>query len=94
MVAPRFRSRSLRRVFVKTPGGKVVLHHRRRKPSKAKCKECGVVLKGVARNIPARIKKLTKTQKRPERPYGGVLCSKCMREVFVQKARAMVKENG
>ena len=94
MVAGRFRSRSFRRVFVKTPGGNVVLRHERRKPSKATCAECGMVLTGVPREIPARIKKLSKTQRRPERPYGGVLCSKCMRLLFIKKAKAMVVKNG
>jgi large subunit ribosomal protein L34e len=28
------------------------------------------------------MRKLAKTKKRPERPYGGNLCSECMREVF------------
>jgi large subunit ribosomal protein L34e len=94
MVAPRFRSRSLRRVFVKTPGGKTVLHHRRRKPAKAECAKCAIVLKGVPRDIPGKIKKLSKTQRRPERPYGGVLCSKCMRLTFIEKAKMLVKGNG
>ena len=94
MVAPRFRSRTFRRVFVKLPGGKTVLHHRRRKPAKAQCANCGSYLKGVASSLTSHIKKLAKTEKRPERPYGGVLCSKCMRDVMVKKARDLVFKNG
>ena len=94
MPAPRFRSRSLRRVFVKTPGGKTVVHHKRRKPGKPQCAMCKNYLKGVARGITFDIHKLSKTERRPERPYGGVLCSKCMRKLFVDKARKMVIKSG
>ena len=94
MVAPRFRSRRFRRVHVRTPGGKVVLHHERRKPGKAQCGLCGEYLKGVPRGIMSFVGKLSKTQRRPERPYGGVLCSKCMRKTFVEKARKMAVQNG
>ncbi len=89
MVAPRYRSRTLRRVFVRTPGGRVVLHHKKRKPSKPQCAECGTVLSGVP-NIRARqLHSLSKTAKRPERPYGGVLCSKCTRSTIIAKARSL-----
>lgn len=94
MVAPRFRSRSFRRIFVKTPGGNTVLRHERRKPGKAVCSECGLILAGVPREIPAKIKKLSKTERRPQRPYGGVLCSKCMRLLFIKKAKTMEVRNG
>ena len=94
MVAPKFRSRSLRRVYVKTPGGKTIIHYRRRKPGKPQCAECGDVLKGVARGITAEIKKLSKTEKRPERPYGGNLCSKCSRKLIIEKARGIEIKNG
>ena len=94
MVAPRFRSRTFRRIHVRLPGGSTVLRHERRAPGKAQCGMCGEVLKGVARGLPYQIGKLAKTERRPERPYGGNLCSKCMRKVMVEKARAMVKTNG
>lgn len=80
MVAGKDRSRTKRKVFVRTPGGDLNIHRRRRKPSKPVCGVCGAELHGVARGIPAQVNKLSKTQKRPERPYGGVLCSKCMRK--------------
>ncbi|MBT4823708.1 50S ribosomal protein L34e [Candidatus Woesearchaeota archaeon] len=87
MVAPKYRSRSLRRLSVRTPGGKTVTHYKRRNPSPAKCRDCGVVLKGIPRVLPSKMKNLPKTAKRPERPYGGVLCSKCMRGKFKASAR-------
>ena len=83
MPSGKHKSRSLRRVFVRTPGGRTVLHYRKRKDAAARCGRCGALLKGVPRDI----SKLSKTEKRPERPYGGVLCSKCMREVIKESAR-------
>lgn len=88
MVAPRYRSRSKRRVFIKTPGNVVKIHYRARKPSKAICGKCGDYLNGVPRAMPNKMKNLPKTCKRPERPYGGVLCTKCMRKLFKEAARS------
>ena len=87
MVKPGYRSRSLRRVFVKTPGGENKLTHRKRKPSKAICAKCGTVLKGVANERPHKMQNMPKTKKRPERPFGGVLCSKCTRLKIIIESR-------
>lgn len=88
MVAGKHKSNTLRKVYVKTPGGKTTTHYRNRKPAKPKCGNCGAVLKGVARERPYKMKKMAKTKKRPTRPYAGVLCSKCLRRVMVDKARS------
>ncbi|HYD02707.1 MAG TPA: 50S ribosomal protein L34e [Alphaproteobacteria bacterium] len=78
MPRPSRRSRTLRRVFVKTSKGSK-LTYKKRKPSKAHCAVCNQVLHGVASERPYKMGKLSKTQKRPDRPYAGNLCSKCMR---------------
>jgi large subunit ribosomal protein L34e len=87
MVAPKHKSHSLRKVFKKTPGNRNVVHYEKRKPNKAVCTLCGKPLSGVARDLPSRIKNMPKSSKRPERPYGGVLCSSCMRRVIVEETR-------
>ena len=87
MPAPRLRSRSLRKIFRKVPGGNTHLHFKRRKPKIAKCGNCGAILKGIPRELPFRMRNLPKTKKRPERPFGGVLCSKCMRNEIINKMR-------
>jgi len=87
MPKPGHRSRSLRRVFVRTPGGETRIQYRKRKPAKAKCNSCGAVLKGVIRERPHVMKKTAKSKKRPERPYGGALCSRCMRAKIKANAR-------
>ena len=89
MPAPRFRSRTFRRVFVKTPGGITKLHYRKRKPAKAHCAGCGIELPGVPRERPYKMQNMCKTKKRPERKFGGVLCTRCSRAKIKEAARQM-----
>jgi len=89
MVAPRLRSRSKRRVFVKTPGGRVTIHYEDRNPKQGTCPVTGEVLKGMPRALPAKMQNLAKSKKRPQRPYGGVLSSRAMRRVVINEARAL-----
>ena len=85
-----FKSGRLRKVFVKAPGGSTNIHYKERKPKKAKCGSCGKALVSVPHELPSKIASLPKTAKRPERPYGGNLCSACMRRLFKEKARGDV----
>ncbi len=87
MVRNSKRSRTLRRVYVKTPGGRTTIHYRQRKPARAQCAGCGKALLAVARARVSEMYKLAKTEKRPERPFGGVLCSACMRREVIARAR-------
>lgn len=87
MVAGKHKSRTLRKIFVKTPS-KTTIKYKKSKPSKAKCGSCGAILKGVARARPTKMQNMSKSSKRPSRPYGGNLCSKCMRAKIIAKARA------
>ncbi len=87
MTKPMHKSGSMRKVKRRTPGGKVSLQHRRSKPSIAKCGNCGAKLSGVARERPSKMTRMPKTKKRPERPFGGNLCTKCLRVEMKTKAR-------
>lgn len=89
MPQPKFRSRSYRRIKVTTPGGINKTTYKPRKPKKITCARCGTVLPGVAREIPSIMRSIPKSSRRPERPYGGVLCSKCSREELKNKAREL-----
>ncbi len=89
MVSGKFKSRTYARKRVVTPGGKNVLRHTLRKPAKAHCAVCKKVLPGVARGRPAAIKKLTKSERVPSRPYAGKLCSACSRDEIIKKARVV-----
>ncbi len=89
MPAPKHRSGTLRKIFTRTPSGNTVLHYSKRKPNKAQCRLCGAELKGMPRVRAIVLKRIALTKKRPTRPFGGNLCSGCMRSVFIKKARSM-----
>lgn len=93
MVAPRLRSRSKKRVYRRTPGGKTVIHYKRKKPNKHKCGRCGKPLSGVPNAIPSRIRKMRKSERVPKRPYAGILCSDCTEKLFRYRTRFEVKFN-
>ena len=74
--------RRLKKVKVRTPGGRVVVHVRREKTSKHVCALCGRPLHGVPHGRrPVEVRKLSKTERRPERIFGGVLCAECARRI-------------
>ena len=88
MVEPYKRSRTLRRLQVKLPGGRTVWHYEERKPRNAKCGKCGSALKGIKRERPVKMRNMARTMKTVQRPYGGNLCSRCMRSLIIGRARA------
>ncbi|MBI5066529.1 50S ribosomal protein L34e [Candidatus Woesearchaeota archaeon] len=83
MVSGIRKSRTYRRMKVRTPGGELKIHYELRLPKKPKCANCGHQLHAVPRRRPTEMQNMPKTKKRPERPYGGVLCSKCMRQKII-----------
>lgn len=87
MPRPMHRSRSLRRIYMKTPGGKTTIHYEKRKPSLAVCAICGKPLNGVPRLRSSKLSKLPKSLKRPERMFGGVICSRCLSILIKQTIR-------
>jgi large subunit ribosomal protein L34e len=84
MVEGAKRSRTLRRVKYTTPGGINKTRYVARNPKAARCGSCGGILKGVPRDVSG----LSKSQKKPERPFGGTLCGGCMRNEMKSRARA------
>ena len=88
MPAGKHKSGRYRKIFVRTPS-KTTVHYRERKPSKAICANCRKQLAGVPRVLHSKMRNLPKTAKRPERPYGGVLCSPCMRKRIKLQARGV-----
>ena len=89
MPAGRHKSRTFRRVFTKVIS-KTKMFYKLRKPKIAHCADCKIELKGVPRLRPYKAMTTAKTKKRPERPYGGKLCSKCTRSLLKSKVRENV----
>lgn len=88
MVRPTLRSRSLKRIYKRTPGGKTVIHYERGKTGRAVCAGCGKPLAGVPRLKSLELRGLSRAKKRPNRLYGGVLCSTCLSNAI---ARAVIR---
>lgn len=87
MPTGKYKSRTFRRVFRKTPGGETKLAYKKRKPARVRCAECNQVLHGFKQLRPSKVAHTPKTKRRPERAYGGVLCSRCSREKIKQMMR-------
>ncbi len=87
MPRPALRSRSLRRVKVRTPGGRLVVHYYRRKPNQARCALCGRPLAGVPVGRPVEIRNIPLSKKRPNRMFGGVLCPSCLERLLKKVIR-------
>jgi len=82
----------MRRVFVRTPGGKTVERYVLRKPSRAVCSITGQKLHGIPHMRPTAFRNLAKSKKRPQRAFGGVLSSRAARRVITTKARNTLSE--
>ena len=74
------------------PGGAVKIQYEHRKPKKTQCALCQRPLAGVPRLRAFQARTTAKTMKRPERPYGGVLCSPCTRVKIIENAHAAMRK--
>jgi len=84
---PRHLSHSLRKVQVRTPGGSIVTHYKYKTHSKHICAICKTELAGKPRGRPVEIRRLSKSERIPERPFGGMLCSRDSRMILGYRAR-------
>jgi len=46
------------------------------------------VLPGMPKARPIKMQNVSKSSKRPERPYAGILCSACMRREIISKSHS------
>jgi large subunit ribosomal protein L34e len=86
MPRPSLRSRTLRRIKKKIPGGASIIHYLKREPSPARCADCKTPLHGVASKSAAKMKRLAKSRKVPSRVFGGNLCPSCVKRVLKERA--------
>jgi len=80
--------RSGKRKLVKTDGGRYYYKSVPDKPKYAHCATCDRPLPGVPRGTTVEIRRLKKSERRPSRPYGGQLCSPCLRRKLINSTRA------
>jgi large subunit ribosomal protein L34e len=89
MPRPSLRTRTVKRRNLRTPGSRSVIHYNRdSRPSDARCSACGAILAGVPRLKPSKMANVSRSSKRPSRPYGGYLCPTCL----ASRIRAKVLE--
>eukprot|EP00657_Telonema_sp_P-1_P001798 TRINITY_DN144_c0_g1_i1.p1 TRINITY_DN144_c0_g1~~TRINITY_DN144_c0_g1_i1.p1 ORF type:complete len:113 (-),score=34.89 TRINITY_DN144_c0_g1_i1:251-589(-) len=69
---------------VKTPGGKITLHHVAKKANAPKCGDCHKALQGIPVMRPFLYKRLAKNKKNVSRAYGGSRCAACVRQRIVR----------
>jgi len=70
--------------LVRTPGGRLVWRPVKLKKGEARCAWCHGELHGTPALPKAEMRRLPKSGKRPERPYGGYLCPRCLRSGLVR----------
>jgi len=75
-------ARKAKKIQKTTPSGKRVVKRGRKKPSASLCSKCGAKLHGMPKARPSAMMKIAPSKRTPNRPYGGNLCSRCMRETL------------
>ncbi|KAF5372480.1 hypothetical protein D9758_005159 [Tetrapyrgos nigripes] len=91
-----YNTTSNRRRVVKTPGGRLVVHHLKKPASQPKCGDCGIGLPGVPALRPRQYATISKRQKSVNRAYGGSRCATCvksrvLRAFLVEEAKIVKK---
>ncbi|MGC8678821.1 MAG: 50S ribosomal protein L34e [Fervidicoccaceae archaeon] len=89
MVRPSLRSTTHKRVKVRTPGGRLVLHVSSRKKDLPICSLCGKPLRGTAFGEIVKMRKHSLSSKRPNRYYGGVICHRCLAVLIKAEVRKL-----
>jgi len=86
------KDRHKKKVFKRIPSGNKIIY-KEKKHSKHSCALCGKILHGVPHGkSPSEIRKLSKSQRRPEVIFGGILCSQC-RTIIVEEAVKVKEKN-
>lgn len=81
------KSHSLRRTKYITPGARLKTHYTRKPSRRSKCKVCKGVLNASRKLTRVKLSSLSKTERRAERPFGGQICSRCLRAGIARAVR-------
>ena len=84
MVSGRLKSRSLRRVQVRTPSGETKTHYRQKQRAITKCSVTKKPLRGIPRKTQRKFKNLNLSQKRVSRAYGGNMSHTALKEKILK----------
>jgi len=87
MPQPHLRSRSKKRYKTKSPGGKSQTHYKKEIMKTPKCCVCGNPIAGTSHLSTVETRKLNRSKRKVERPYGGQLCHNCIKKALKQTAR-------
>ncbi|MDH5401093.1 MAG: 60S ribosomal protein L34 [Candidatus Heimdallarchaeota archaeon] len=79
--------RSGKRRLVKTPGGRFYFKKIVSKPNYHHCATCSRKLPGMPRGTTVEIRRLPVSKRSPNRPYGGQLCSPCLKRKLITASR-------
>jgi len=91
MVERAKRTRSTKKVKVKTPGARTVTHFRGERSGRPTCGLCMCQLSGVMSGTQSAVRNLPKSSKVPARPYAGQLCTNCLDRLVRYVTRMEVK---
>ncbi|NWF95296.1 MAG: 50S ribosomal protein L34e [Candidatus Thorarchaeota archaeon] len=79
------RSRANRKV--KTPGGRVVVHRRKIYSTRGKCALSSRPLQMPRESRQDRLIRASHSSKRPNRPYGGMICASALKREIIKRVR-------
>lgn len=90
---PRPADRWRKRTFARTPSGETAMRFKDKKTSERTCGLCEEELHGVpSGKKTSEVLAMSKTQKRPSRIFGGVLCSSCTTKIIEEATMVKTKQ--
>ncbi|MCX8158553.1 MAG: hypothetical protein N3D73_02690 [Candidatus Diapherotrites archaeon] len=82
-----------KKVIRRTPKGQKTILLKRKEKVKPECHICKSKLHGaIYERSPAKIHRKSKTQRRPNSIFGGVLCPKCREKVIIDASLIKLKQ--
>ena len=79
-------TRSKKKKFRRTPGGKTKIHYTRKKISKAHCAITGTTLSGTGNQMKSAVRKTPKSARRPNVKFGGILSAGARKQLHEELA--------
>ena len=93
MVRPHLRTNKIVKRKRRLPGGRVSVIFRKKKTNRARCGDTYQVLHGTAYGRVRDLKRLSKSEKRPTRYYGGVLSAGALKQRIINKVYSLINED-